>query len=190
MMQYMLTQSEVHRFTRESSIPVIVAGMVIGFFVNQALILIASLVVVGLIQFPPMRGLLRNACSTRPGLIVLLIWIGMLAVGTLLLGIQGTLRAMRATSEATQRSLLIAWVLALGWLANQLKRRCHFLYGLTEIAFGLVCTYMVAEGIHPGQMTLVHWTAVVASTCIVARGLDNCREARTKVPVVLDVHRT
>jgi hypothetical protein len=78
------------------------------------------------------------------------------------------------------RWLLVGCVLGVGTVIHVFKRINQLWYGITEIIFGAATMYRVAETWPQGGTMATQWVAVIAGAYIVARGLNNCQEARIK----------
>lgn len=67
----------------------------------------------------------------------------------------------------------------LGVLAYLFKLSNKLYYGMCEITFGFVAAWSVSRGLDVSNMTLSQFVGLAGSAYIVARGLGNCREARS-----------
>jgi hypothetical protein len=75
--------------------------------------------------------------------------------------------------------LVIFAVMFSGWILHRFKQWNQYLYGVTETAFGVASIIRVASGIGQ-QALLTQWTIIVGCVYIIARGLNNCHEAKSK----------
>jgi hypothetical protein len=79
--------------------------------------------------------------------------------------------------------LAVLVVVLLGWGAHRFKRRSKRLYGIVEILFGALSAIAVVTrfkfaAVEISQMSLSQFSALVASSYVVARGLNNYYEAK------------
>jgi predicted membrane channel-forming protein YqfA (hemolysin III family) len=71
-------------------------------------------------------------------------------------------------------------VIGLGVAAHKFKRRNQRLYGVCEIIFGSTSAIGIASGLSSTGVLFSRWAALAGCVYVVARGLNNCTEAREK----------
>jgi hypothetical protein len=60
------------------------------------------------------------------------------------------------------------------------------LYGISEVVLGVMCMVGLSKSVLTPAETQAQWTALIASSYVVARGLNNWQEGREKSKALND----
>ena len=90
---------------------------------------------------------------------------------------------MAALGVHKTQALAFVIVCALGWCAHRFKRRSKYYYGLSEFSFGVASAIAAVStvnfaAVEFSNVGLPQVLALLGSTYIVARGLNNCYDAK------------
>ena len=71
-------------------------------------------------------------------------------------------------------------IFIVGTIAFWYKKKWLFAYGITEIGFGVISSYQVANGSKFAGVIFAKWTVLVGSVYVISRGWSNISDARRK----------
>jgi hypothetical protein len=80
----------------------------------------------------------------------------------------------------TQVLIAIA-VICMGVIAHWFKRLNQRSYGIVEVVFGCVSGLCIALSMTPATAALTQWASLVGCSYVVARGLNNMYDAKSKL---------